>query len=142
PTSTTTFTFPAPIMVMPGGSVTLSLSAVISLNPVMLSDEFRYASLTLHLSPRPAERNLWPLEGGLALLGIALMALPNRTRRRAVVIAVLMLGMAAAATGCGGGSSGPSLLTSSQEVTAVGVTAGGVAATVEGVPASLGQVTG
>jgi len=141
PSGTTTFTFPAPITVSAGGSVTLSLSAVISLHPVMLGNEYKYASLTLTTS-QPAGRGVWPLEGGLLILGIAMLGLPNNKRRRAIIIAVLLLGMAAASTGCGGSSNGLNLVASSQEVTAVAVTAGGAPATVRGVPASLGTVAG
>ena len=140
PSATTTFTFPVPIIVPARGSVTLSLSAVIGLNPVMLGRAFQYASLTVN-TPSPSNRGVWPLEGSLALLGIALMALPNCTRRRALIIAVLILGVAAAATGCGGGSNGPTRFASTQQVTAVAFTTGGTPDRVEGIPAPLGTIS-
>ena len=91
---------------------------------------------------QPVGRGVWPLEGGLLILGIVMLGLPDNKRRRAIIIAVLLLGMAAASTGCGGSSNGPNLVASSQEVTAVAVTAGRAPATVGGVPASLGTVAG
>ena len=75
-------------------------------------------------------------------LGIALLGLPNGTRRRAIIIAVLALGMAAASAGCGGSSNEVSSVTSSQQVTGVAVTADGAPVTVGGVPAALGTITG
>lgn len=102
--------------------MTFSLSAVISMQPVMLDGEFKYAGLTL-TTPLPITRSAWPLTGGLLILGIALLGLPNGTRRRAIIITVLTLGMAAASAGCGGSSNSISLVASSQRVTAVAVTA-------------------
>lgn len=141
PSASTTFTFTTPITVPVGGSVTFSLSAVISMQPVMLDGEFKYAGLTLTTSV-PITRGGWPLSGGLMILGIALLGLPNGTRRRAIIIAVLALGMAAAAAGCGGSSNSVSLVASSQQVTAVAVTVGGAPVTVGGVPAALGIISG
>jgi hypothetical protein len=141
PAASTTFTFATPIVVPAGGSVTFSLSTVISMHPVMLEGEFKYAGLTPTTS-LPITRSAWPLAGGLLILGIALLGLPNGTRRRAIIIAVLALGMAAASAGCGGSSNSISLVASSQRVTAVAVTAGGAPVTVEGVPAALGTITG
>ena len=75
------------------------------------------------------------------MLGMALLGLPQATRRRALILAVLALGLAAAATGCGGGNSGPLFETSAQEVTAANITAGGLPETIGGVQASLGTVS-
>ena len=107
----------------------------------MLANEFKYASLTLTTS-RPITRSAWPLAGGLLILGIALLGLPDGTRRRAIIIAALTLGMAAASAGCGGSSNEINLVTSSQQVTSVAVTAGGAAVKVGGVPAALGAISG
>jgi hypothetical protein len=76
----------------------------------------------------------------LLLLGIALMGLPDGKRRRAIIIAALALGMAAASAGCGGSSSGPSIVSSTQQVTAVAVTADGTTQPVAGLPAPLGTI--
>ena len=141
PGASTKFTFAAPIMVPVGGSVTFSLSAVISAHPVMLGNEFKYASLTVS-TPQPLTRSTWPLAGGLMILGIALLGLPDGTRRRAIIIAAMALGLAAASAGCGGSSNEVNLVTSSQQVTGVAVTTGGAPVTVGGVPAALGTITG
>jgi photosystem II stability/assembly factor-like uncharacterized protein len=139
PTASTTFTFPKPVTVPAGGSVGFSLSAVIAANPVMLGKEIKFAGLTV--TTTEAGSSIWPLSGALLMLGITLLGLPDRTRRRALILALLALGLTAAATGCGGGNNGPPFETSAQEVTAVNVTAGGMPETVAGVPAPLGTVS-
>jgi hypothetical protein len=106
----------------------------------MLSHEFKYAGLTLTDS-LPTSRSTWPLAGGLLMLGIALLSLPDGTRRRAIIIAVMALGLTAAAAGCSGSSGGgPSLVSSSQQVTAVVVTADGTSESVDGLPAPLSTI--
>jgi hypothetical protein len=140
PTANTTFTFTTPVMIPAGGSVRFSLSAVIATNPVMLGKEIKFAGLTVTATV-PGSASTWPLSGALLMLGITLLGLPDRTRRRALILVVLALGLAAASTGCGGSNNGPRFETSAQEVTAVNVTAGGVPEAVEGVPASLGTVS-
>jgi hypothetical protein len=140
PTANTTFTFTKPVMVPAGGSVSFSLDAVVAANPVMLGKEIKYAGLTVTATV-PGGGSTWPLSGALLMLGITLVGLPGRTRRRALILAVVALGLAAASTGCGGGNNGPRFETSAQEVTAVNVTAGGMPETVAGVPASLGTVS-
>ncbi len=140
PTANTTFTFKTPVMIPAGGSVRFSLSAVIAANPVMLGKEIKYAGLTVTAAV-PGGGSTWPLSGALLMLGIALLGLPDRTRRRALILAVLALGFAAASSGCGGGNNGPRFETSAQDPTAVNVTAGGMPETVAGVPASLGTVS-
>jgi hypothetical protein len=140
PTANTTFTFTTPVMVPAGGSVSFSLSAVIATNPVMLGQAVKYAGLTATATV-PGSGSTWPLSGALLMLGITLLGLPDRTRRRALVLAVLALGLAAASTGCGGSNNGPRFATSAQEVIAVNVVAGGLSETVAGVPASLGTVS-
>jgi hypothetical protein len=139
PSATTTFTFAVPISVPVDGSVTFSLSATIAANPVMLSGEIKYAGLIL-TDPLPIDGRTWPLIAGLLMLGGALLGLPASTRRRAIVAAVLGIGLAAAAAGCGGSSSGPTIVSSSQEVTAVAVTAGGIPQAVANLPAPLGTI--
>ena len=120
--------------------MTLSLSAVIATHPVMLSDEIEYAGLTT--APLPISTSTWPLADGLLVLAIALMGVPDSTRRRTIAVAVLALGLAAAAsTGCGGSTSNRVAVASSQQLTAVVITAGGAPATVEGLPAKLGTIT-
>jgi hypothetical protein len=113
----------------------------VAIHPVMLNKEFKYAGLTLTESS-PISRTAWPLAGGLLILGMALITLPDGTRRRAIVIAALALGLAAASVGCGGSSSGPTPVSSTQELTGVSVTADGKPAPVGGVPASLGTIRG
>ena len=140
PTANTTFTFTTPVMIPAGGSVRFSLSAVIATNPVMLGKEIKFAGLTVTATV-PGSASTWPLSGALLMLGITLLGLPDRTRRRALILVVLALGLAAASTGCRGSNNGPRFETSAQEVTAVNVTAGGVPEAVEGVPASLRTVS-
>ncbi|MGO9055966.1 MAG: hypothetical protein ACLQU2_01045 [Candidatus Binataceae bacterium] len=139
PSATTTFAFATPITVPSGGSVTLSLSAVIAMHPVMLGGEIKYAGLTT--APLPIGASTWPLADGLLVLAIALMGVPDSTRRRTIAVAVLALGLAAASTGCGGSTSNRVAVASSQQLTAVVITAGGAPATVEGLPAKLGTIT-
>jgi hypothetical protein len=140
PTANTTFTFTTPVTVPAGASVSFSLGAVIATNPVMLGKEIKFAGLTVTATV-PGSGITWPLSGALLMLGITLLGLPDRTRRRALILAVMALGLAAASTGCGGSNNGPLFETSAQEVTAVNVTAGGMPETVAGVPASLGTVS-
>ncbi len=106
----------------------------------MLGKEIKYAGLTVTATV-PDSGSRWPLSGALLMLGMALLGLPDRTRRRALILVVLALGLAAASTGCGGGNSGPRFETSAQAVIAVNVTGGGMPETVEGTPASLGTVS-
>jgi len=140
PSATTKFTFTTPISIPAGGSVTFSVNAVIAMHPVMLGSEIKYAGLAPTKS-LPITPSTWPLTGGLLMLGVALLGLPDSTRRRAIIIAVLGLGLAAASAGCGGSSSGPILVSSTQQVTAVTISAEGAAATVKGLPANLGTIT-
>lgn len=140
PSATTTFTFSSPIALAAGSSVTFSLSAVIAMNSVMLSGEIKYAGLT-PIGSLPITAGTWPIAGGLLILGFALFGVSDGTRRRAIVIVVLALGLAAASVGCDGGSSNNlHFASSSQQVTAVNDTAGGVAVTVAGLPAQLGTI--
>ena len=139
PSASTRFTFTTPISIPAGGSVTFSASAVIAMHPVMLGGEIKYAGLT-PTNSLPITTSTWSLIGGLLMLGVALLGLPGGKRRRVIIIAVLGLGLAAASAGCGGGSSGPIPVSSTQQVTAVAISAGGAPATVKGLPASLGTV--
>jgi hypothetical protein len=140
PSATTKFTFTTPISIPAGGSVTFSVNAVIAMHPVMLGSEIKYAGLTPTKS-LPITTSTWPLTGGLLMLGVALLGLPNSTRRRVIIFAVLGLGLAAASAGCGGGSNGPIPVSSTQQVTAVAISAEGASATVKGLPANLGTIT-
>jgi hypothetical protein len=139
PTASTMFTFTTPITMPARGSVMFSVSAVIAAHPVMLGNEITYAGLTLTDS-LPVTTSTWPLAGGLLMLGIALMGLPDSTRRRAIIIAALALGLAAASAGCGGSSSSPALVSSTQQVTAVAVNAEGTSEPVEGLPAPISTI--
>ncbi len=140
PSATTKFIFTTPISIPAGGSVTFSVNAVIAMHPVMLGSEIKYAGL-MPTKSLPITTSTWPLTGGLLMLAVALLGLPDSTRRRVIVIAVLGLGLAAASAGCGGGSSGPIPVSSTQQVTAVAISAGGAPASVKGLPASLGTIT-
>jgi hypothetical protein len=141
PTASTTFTFTAPVTVPARGSLTFTLTAVIAAHPAMLGNEIKYAGLTL-TDALPITPSTWPLAGGLLMLGIALMGLPDGTRRRAILIAALGLGVAAAAAGCGGSSSNPApaLVSSTQQLTAVADTANGTPEPVGGLPTSLSKI--
>jgi hypothetical protein len=140
PSASTRFAFTTPISIPAGGSVTFLVNAVIAMHPVMLESEIRYASLT-PINPWTTATSAWPLTGGLLMLGVALLGVPEGLRRRVIIIAVLGLGLAAASAGCGGGSNGPTGVSSTQQVTAVAISADGAAATVKGLPANLGTIT-
>jgi hypothetical protein len=140
PSATTTFTFTTPVSISAKSSVTFSVNAVTALHPVMLGSEIKYAGLTPTTS-LPITTSTWPLTGGLLMLGVALLGLPDGKRRRVIIIAVLGLGLAAASAGCGGGPSGPIPVSSTQQVTAVAISAEGAPASVEGLPANLGTIT-
>jgi hypothetical protein len=140
PTANTTFTFTTPVTVPAGGAVSFSLSAAVAANPVLLGREIKYAGLTV-TAITPGSASTLPLSGALLMLGMTLLGLPYRTRRRALILAALALGFAAASAGCGGSSNGPHFESSAQEVTAVNLTAGGTAEAVAGVPASLCTVS-
>jgi hypothetical protein len=143
PAALSTFTFATPITVPGGGSVTFSLSAMIAMFPAMLGSEIKYAGLMLTASP-PITWSTWPLAAGLLIVGIALLGLPDSSRRRAIIVAALVLGLAVESAGCGSGkipNKGP-VASSDQRVTAVAVTAGGAPATVGGLPALLSAIAG
>jgi microsomal dipeptidase-like Zn-dependent dipeptidase len=141
PSAATTFTFKTPISIPAGKSVTFSVNAVIAMHPVMLGGgEIGYAGL-MPTNSLPITARNWPLTGGLLMLGIVLLGLRDGKRRRAIMIAVLGLGLAAASAGCGGGSNGPIPVFSTQQVTAVAISAGSATAKVQGLPANLGTIT-
>ena len=106
----------------------------------MMGKEIKYAGLTVTTTV-PDGGSTWPLNSTLLMLGMMLLGLPGRMRRRAIILALLALGLTAASTGCGGNNSGPRFETSAQKVASVNVTAGGMPEPVAGVPASLGTVS-
>ena len=131
PTTSTTFNFTTPVSIAAGGSVTFDLSGVIAGNSAMAESQVRYAELMPMSLPRTH-----PLQTGFLVIGFALLALPVGTRRRAVIGVVLLLALAFSVVGCGGSSGGASSVqgpSSAQEVTAVGIPASGL-------PASLGTI--
>jgi hypothetical protein len=144
PTSSTTFTFNPPFAIGPGGEPFFGLT--VKLSPLSRNDTsgFAYAGVTEFTAAGGASVPLWM---AFAMLGLALAALPGRTRRRIWLLAGLMILLAAGAPGCGSDSSGPS---STQTVTAVSAvpTFGGVVVrtigteTVTGLPLKLGTITG
>lgn len=138
PTSSTTFSFGTPIAIPGGGSVTLSLSAAIATGTASLDSPIKYASLPLSDSS-PLGTDKWPWAGGLMLLGVAPLGLPGGRRRRAIMMTVLALGLAVAWGGCGN-SNDASSASSSQQVTAVAISANGSPVAVGGLPARLGSI--
>lgn len=134
PTDRSTFIFQTPIIIPGGASVTFSLSATIAANIGMLGGPTRYASL----NSSPIGPNQSPV-GALILLGIVPLGLPGGRRRR-MILTVLALGLAVAWAGCGNSDNSNSTA-SSQQVSAVTISAGGNAVTVEGLPAKLGSIS-
>jgi hypothetical protein len=144
PTSSTTFTFNPPFAIGPGGEPFFGLT--VKLSPLSRNDTsgIAYAGVMDCAAARDGGVPLWV---AFAILGLAMAALPEGTRRRVWLLAGLMMLLAAGAPGCGGDSSGPGP-SSTQTVTAVSATGPSFAliaaspATVAGLPLKLGTITG
>jgi hypothetical protein len=143
--ASSTFYFSPAIQIAPGGepafALTVTMASSISRNE---TDGVAYAGM---FSPTASGASA-PLSLALAIVGLAMAALPGGTRRRATTIAALAILLTLGAPGCGSDNSSPS---STQSVTAVSVSASpsaipgnnpiSVSATVSGLPLRLGVVS-
>jgi hypothetical protein len=145
PPSSTTFTFSSPFPIEPGAAPFFGLT--VKLSPLSRNDTSGVAYAGV-MDPTAASTGM-PLWVAFAMLGLAMAALPEGTRRRLWLLAALIILFATGAPGCGSDSGGPGL-SSTQTVTAVSAVpsiAGVVVrtigtATVTGLPLKLGTITG
>jgi hypothetical protein len=105
-TASTTLTFSPPVTISPGASVTFSLTATTSSGAAMNAEPFAYAGILIRGGAAPIDR----LGGGMLFIGLLLMPLGIRQRRRVGLVAFAALALMATATGCGdsSGSGAPS----------------------------------
>jgi hypothetical protein len=150
PTSSTTFAFNPPFAIGPGGEPFFGFT--VKLSPLSRNDtgSVAYAGLTECPAAGGAGVPLWM---AFAMLGLAMAALPENTRRRIWLLAGLMILLAGGAPGCGsdsGGRNDSGRPSSTQTVTAVSAASSfaGVVSrtvglvTVTGLPLKLGTITG
>jgi hypothetical protein len=111
--ASTTLSFAPPVTVDPGASVTFSFTATAAGGAAMNTLPPAYASMLTDGASPPG-----PLSGGMLMLGVLLMPLGIKQRRRAVLVAFLGLALIASAAGCGSSStaatSGQTVLVDSQ----------------------------
>jgi hypothetical protein len=105
-TASTTLTFSPPVTISPGASVTFSLTATTSSGAAMRAEPFAYAGILIGSGAAPISQ----LGGGMLFIGLLLMPLGIRQRRRVGLAAFAALALMATATGCGesNGSAAPS----------------------------------
>lgn len=96
----TTLTFSPPITITEGAAVTFSFTATVAGGAAMNTRPFAYASM-LAGGASPTGR----LSGGMLLVGVMLMPLGIRQRRRVALVALVGVLLMVTAAGCGGGSS-------------------------------------
>jgi len=149
PASTTTFTFSLPAL-LPAGVATFRLSGTAtSATPSASATATPAGTLLMRDAKHPGYAAIaWPSAaappvGLMALAAIGLLFAAGRLRRRHLVLLAAGAILAATQLGCGNvglfGSSGSSSgYTSTQRVTALGVSSGG---TVIGLPVSLGTIS-
>jgi hypothetical protein len=101
-TASTTLTFSAPITISPGSSVTFSLTATTSSGAAMNAEPFASAGIPILGGSAPFGQ----LGGGMLFIGLLLMPLGIRQRRRIALAAFVALALMATATGCGSSGSG------------------------------------
>lgn len=102
--STNTFTFNPPLSLAPGATLTFTVTADTAGSLARLDHRIAYAAVLVsgrfdRLPP------LMPLGGGLAVVGLMLVPLENRKRRRTAMLALLALALVAGLAGCTGGGS-------------------------------------
>ena len=93
----TILTFSPPVTVSPGASVTFSFTAMTSSGTAMKAEPFAYAGILIGGGATP----IGQLSGGTLLIGLLLMPLGIRQRRRVGWVAFAALALMATATGCG-----------------------------------------
>ncbi len=147
-TSTTIFTFSAPIIVPSGGgqALTFTFNGVISGGQGATLD-IHNVKLAGVFVGRSSGGGTGSLLFSLSLLGFVMVPLSNKQRRRASFLAAALLIMATAMVGCGGGGSsggaaaGQPANKSTQQIVAVDVTESGNPVGVANLPIDLGTVT-
>ncbi|HLH77805.1 MAG TPA: NHL repeat-containing protein [Candidatus Binataceae bacterium] len=139
--ATTLFEFSPALIVPAGGSVTFSLSTVISLNPAMndqMGVRYAYASI-VPMSSDGQSRGMVPLLLGLGLIGMVMMLSEKRKRRHTALAVAVALALMAAIAGCSSSSSS-SKPSSTQVVQGAAVSQGGTPQKVAGLPLLLGTI--
>lgn len=150
PAATNVYQFPIPPVIQPG--TTLSFSLLVTLANTSSRNEtsgVAYASIAPGPDLGGGAPALWL---AFAAVGLAMLAVPARTRRRAWLMAALVMLLAAGAGGCGntvsGGGSDQPTGSSAQMVTAVsafGITKGSIngppVTSITGLPLNLGSIT-
>jgi hypothetical protein len=101
-TASTSLTFLPPVTISPGASVTFSLTATTSSGAAMNAEPFAYAGILIRGGAAP----IGQLSGGMLFIGLLLMPLGIRQRRRVGLAAFAALALMATATGCGDSGSG------------------------------------
>jgi len=96
-TTLTTLTFSAPVTVSPGASVTFSFTAMTLSDAAMKADRFAYAGALIWGGATP----IGQLSGGALFIGLLLMPLGIKQRRRVGLVALAAVALMATATGCG-----------------------------------------
>jgi len=99
-TPSTTLTFSPSVTVSPGASVTFSLTATTLSGAAMNGAPFAYAGVL----PGGGDAPIGQPGGAILFIGLALMPLGVRQRRRVALVVIAALALAATATGCGGSS--------------------------------------
>ena len=139
--ATTHFALSPGVTLAAGGSLTFSLSGMISAHPVMRDSGIKYAGLVMAGGWGSIGRADLPATAGLLLMGLALTSVPAARRRRIVLGAGLVIALAATQLGCGGSSNNTTLITSSQAVSAITITnSTGGPVGVSGLPAALSVI--
>ena len=147
-TASTVFTF-NPVITIPANgshSIMFSFSSVIAARMSSIDvDAVKLAGVGMPPPPGTSEGGGW-LMLSFSLLGLAMMPLGNRQRRRATLFATMFLLMAVAIAGCGGGGggsaapSGQSSNASTQQISDVGISINGNPVGVSGLPIDLGTI--
>lgn len=102
---------PASVTLAAGGSGTATLTVKTTVESTTTSS---------NTTVPPSGTHPWRLDGGLALAGVLVLALPFRRRRWLTMLAVVWLAVGAFAVGCGGGSSNTSPVTTTTPATTAG----------------------
>lgn len=124
--SSNTLSFNPPLAVSPGATLSFSFTAQTATNPVASIKRLAYAALVeLGSADHPDDHGgggpLAPLGGGLLMMGLILLPLGDRQRRRAALLAVFGLVLIATLAGCGSSSSShPSSSSTSATVSSSG----------------------
>jgi len=97
----TVLTFSPPVSVSPGASVSFSFTAMTSGDAAMKAEPCAYAGVLIWGGATP----IGQLSGGALFIGLLLMPLGIKQRRRVGLVAFAALALMATATGCGNSES-------------------------------------